>query len=284
MFRKGMVRVGYHSRPAFIIIGAQKSGTSSLHVYLSHHPNIKPATEKEIHFFDKDDAFNKGLSWYHSHFPLPYELNRNEITFEATPSYLYRLSVANRIYNYDPKIKLIALLRNPVDRAYSQWNMYRTLLKERPHFLFRVSRNSNAEVRQWVDKILADDSYPSFDEAVLEELDMVFAGDPNPEPSYIRRGLYYEHLKRFLNLFERDQLLVLDSALLKNKPSKVLNKIIRFLGVSPYAWNSDKLSVTYNKRTYQQNMSESTRTTLREFYEPYNKNLYELLGIDFDWK
>jgi len=283
ILRGGAIHIGYCSQPAFLIIGAQKSGTSALSSYLLKHPNITRTYKKEIHFFDRDIAYARGLTWYHSHFPLPNEIGRRAITFEATPSYLYRYKSAHRIYKYDPNIKLIVLLRDPVDRAYSQWNMYRILLSENRQHLFQVTRDSDVPVRQWADKVLASDSFHDFCEAVREELDMILTGKPTPEPSYIRRGLYYEQLNHYLGHFDLKQILIIDSRLLKRKPVSVLDQVTQFLGLSSYNWSSQELPLIH-ARPYQQKMSEKTLTLLHEFYRPYNERLYELLGHDFGWE
>jgi len=277
------MRFGYHSRPDFLILGAQKSGTSALYSYLSKHPSITPASKKEIYFFNKDMVYSRGFAWYHGHFPLPHELGRHALTFEATPGYLYYSKVAQRIYEYDPRIKLIAVLRDPVDRAYSHWNMYRILLKERVHVLTRYSRDADEPFRRWLSEILARDAFHEFDLAVREELDMILAGDPNPEPSYIRRGLYYEQLRRYLDRFHRDQLLVIDSRSLKHDTSSALDEVIQFLDLPRHDWKREKLPQTH-VRPYQQEMTDETRSLLREFFRPHNQELYDLLGRDLGWE
>ena len=132
--KKELARLGYYSRPAFIIIGAQKSGTSALHSMLRQHPQIMVPGEKELHFFDDGLIRYGDFSTYHSSFPLPFQLSPNKITGEASPSYLYHPDCPKRIYNYSPGMLLVAVLREPVSRAYSGWNMYKKLpLRFRPN-------------------------------------------------------------------------------------------------------------------------------------------------------
>lgn len=102
--------------PDFIIIGAQKCGTTSLFNYLSKHPDVSLPEEKEIHFFDK--FYNKGINWYKKNF-----LNDGMLTGEATPYYIYHPHVTVRISSCCPNAKLIVMLRNPIDRAYSNFSM-----------------------------------------------------------------------------------------------------------------------------------------------------------------
>jgi len=275
--------MGYHSRPSFLIVGVQKGGTSALHGYLSSHPCILPASKKEIHFFDKDLAYHRGLTWYHSHFPLPHHLRQGAITFETTPVYLYRSKCARRIWEYDPGIKLIVLLRNPVDRAYSHWNMLRNMLRFKPEFLFQRTRDSDGPVRQWADRMLARDSFPPFEEAIREELDIIEADDPAPEPSYVRRGLYCEQLMTYLRCFDRDQLMVVDSRSLKQDRLETLASIARFLQLPSHDWQSEDLTLR-NVNAYQEPMSVEARAFLRDFYRTHNENLYHLLGRDLGWE
>jgi hypothetical protein len=125
--RRTLVRLGFFTRPSFLVIGGVKCGTTALHRYLCDHPKIVPAWDKEIHFFDQNVSYiERGPNWYHAKFPPPFRLGVGRQTFEATPSYLYQFPrCAERIYNYDPRLKLIVLLRAPVERAYSHWKMLR---------------------------------------------------------------------------------------------------------------------------------------------------------------
>lgn len=102
--------------PNFLIIGAGKSGTTSLFNYLLQHPRIKPPRKKEIHYFDVN--YNKGLQWYKAYFPI---ISPNKITFEATSNYLETKQAPKIIHDLLPNVKLILVLRNPTDRAYSHY-------------------------------------------------------------------------------------------------------------------------------------------------------------------
>ena len=113
--------------PDFIVIGCQKCATTSLYDYLIQHPNISSATEKEIHFFDSN--YNVGITWYRSFFPTVFskqfsKLRKEKfVTGEASPMYIFNPIVSKRILSILPNVKLIAILRNPIDRAYSHYNM-----------------------------------------------------------------------------------------------------------------------------------------------------------------
>src|SRR6266513_4498412 len=99
----------------FILAGAQKSGTTALHYFLEKHPNITMGDQQEIHFFDDEATFAGAVDYerLHKHYP---PVAPSTIAGDCTPSYLYHQSAAERICNYNPKIKSLILLRNPVDR------------------------------------------------------------------------------------------------------------------------------------------------------------------------
>jgi hypothetical protein len=107
--------------PDFIIIGAQKSGTSSLHYYLDQHPDFCASSEKELHYFNRHVHFGKPLAEYEANF----RSFRKKKHFESTPAYIYHPGALDLIKKTYPEIKLIAVLRDPVKRSYSAWNHYR---------------------------------------------------------------------------------------------------------------------------------------------------------------
>src|SRR6266700_2176906 len=118
----------------FILAGAQKCGTTALHYFLQKHPRITMGDQQEMHFFDDDDLFSVPVNYelLHRHFPrlarstlLRYATARRAIAGDCTPSYLYWKPTAERIWSYNPQIKLLVLLRNPVERAFAHWNMQR---------------------------------------------------------------------------------------------------------------------------------------------------------------
>ncbi len=114
------------SQPDFLIIGSQRSGTTSLHAYLKQHPQIIPAIKKEIYFFDggldpDEDTYSKGESWYRAHFPKLKSIRKDQQVFEATPLNIFNPLAPQRIAQSIPKVKLIAILRNPTERAISHY-------------------------------------------------------------------------------------------------------------------------------------------------------------------
>ncbi len=253
-FSVGMV--GYVSAPAFLIIGAQKAGTTALFAYLDAHPQIVKGAAKEMHFFD--NHFDRGTGWYHARFPLPAALHPDKITYEATPKYLYDPNVPARIHDYNPSIKLIALLRNPIDRAFSAWN-----------------------VPGW-NKF----GYESFDAMAREQVAYIAAhgtGYPGSRHvGFLHRGLYADQLKRYFELFPREQLLILESGELRRDPVGTMNRVTAFIGLKSHDWSQEEYHPA-NKGIYTAPMTDETRALLSAFFRPHNERLYAMLGVDYDW-
>ena len=278
-------RTAWHARPDFLIIGAHKSGTSALHRYLATHPEIAPALEKELFYFspesyhswpeypgyeryrhfaraDSDPAIREeALRWYHSQFrvPLPW---RRRLHFEATPCYLFYPKAAQRIYEYRPDMKLIVLLRDPVERAYSAWNMYH-----------RFENGSYPYSLLWDPR--------SFDDALRDELKLLDVEPETLRTDYLRRGIYHEQLIRYFRLFPREQILIIEQRELLQRQRQTLDEVCRFLGVGPFPSRADRPRVFVGE--YSSGMSEWARDLLADFYAPQNQILFNLIGRRFDW-
>jgi Sulfotransferase domain len=238
--------------PGFIIIGAQKGGTTSLYHYLTAHPDVGEALKKEVHYFDYH--YGEGPDWYLAHFPLGGEA---ALTGEASPSYLFHPEAPRRARQMVPQVKLIALLRNPVDRAYSQHQMNVTVGIE------------------WL----------TFEEAMAQEAERLQrAGHDVPNGSwrrysYVGRGLYAEQLQRWLTCFPCEQLLVLKSEDFFQRPEESYERALAFLGLRPW-----RLPHYQNHRPGAYDaMRPETRVRLSKYFAPHNQRLYELLGQDFGW-
>jgi hypothetical protein len=240
--------------PDFIIIGAQKGGTTSLNRYLRVHPDIGMSITGEVNFFSW--RYSEGLAWYLAHFPL-----RGEVTVVgvSSPSYLLHPKVPERVRDALPHVKLIALLRNPVDRAYSHYQM---------------------SFRKGIEPL-------SFEEAIAAEPDRLRDSSDwsdlqwrkSSYVSYLSRGVYADQLQRWLSFFQREQLLVLKSETLFGQPDESLRRTFAFLGLQPQLQRRYEVS---NSGVYEP-MRPGTRERLTEYFAPHNRRLYELLGEDFDW-
>lgn len=236
----------------FVIGGTQKGGTSALDAFLRQHPQIcMPADLKEVHFFDREEMFrgNKpDYEKYHAHFRCE---PAHRVIGEASPIYMYWNTAPYRIWNYNPAMKWILILRNPVDRAYSAWTM---------------ERNRGAES-------------VSFEDAISKEAERCREALPLQHRvfSYIDRGFYAAQVRRLFNVFGRDNCLVLLNEDLQREHDRTLRDVFTFLGVEQ--------SVRPNmERVFEQNYEASLDPILRSrlvetFYFDV-KELERLLGRD----
>jgi hypothetical protein len=268
--------------PDFIIAGAQKCGTTALWYYLSLHPEIVPAKTKEIHFFCYENNFKtRGFEWYHRMFPSPPCL-KGRITFEASPNYLVFPEAMRRIKAYDPRIKIILILRNPTERAFSAWNHFRTYNRDQIKGLGHVEgydRNS-------VDGLLnlnRNGSYVSFEKAVEIEMAAIETNDIlSPEPGFLRKGLYAEQIRNLFRFFPREQVLILETSELLLSPKEILDRVIEFLGLLPIEWPATIENLIHTGQ-YDSTMSDASREILDDFFREPNKRLTKLLNRNFPW-
>ena len=248
--------------PDFIVIGAQKAGSTSLYHYLTLHPQIYSASLKEILFFDYN--YSNGLGWYRTHFPLACRFNQQAITGEASPDYLYHPHAAERIASILPDIKLIVLLRNPVDRAISHywWEVkddFENLgIKE-------AFKNEEQRIGEEKEQVLRDKNYYSY---------------AHEHFSYLDRGKYADQLKVYFKYFEQNKILVLNSERFFKNTQEVYDRVVNFLGLNPYTLPSKKpQNVGQNKKETDPELREE----LKSFFNPYNQELYQMLSTDFGW-
>jgi hypothetical protein len=231
--------------PDFVIIGAQKGGTSFLYHLLTLHPLVEPAARKELHFFDNPELFDHGAEWYRRCFPrLGSKDGQRSITGEATPYYLFDPPVAKRMAEMVPKARLIALLRDPIDRAYS-------------HYQMQVKRGTEPR---------------TFEEAIEQE-----------QSSYMSRGIYVDQLLRWFEFFGKEQMLILKSEDFFERPVETLKVVLAFLDLPEWQPEASELQQRRHSGTYKQKMDPSTRQRLEAYFEPHNQRLYECLDVDFGW-
>ena len=254
--------------PDFIIIGAGQCGTTSLYNYLIQHPNIYPSSKKEINFFDYN--FDKCISWYKLHFQTKFQkffktqiCKKNFLTGEATPHYLFNPSVPKRVQKTLPKIKLIVILRNPVDRAYSHYSKDVTLGRQTLSFTEII----NHEEKLKETPIKNNNTENSNLYNIWNSL-------------YFGRGIYVDQLKNWLDVFPRDQFLILKTEDMNADLTKTLNKVFQFLNISKFQVKDIKRT---NVGKYEK-MDQSTRKILIKFYKQHNQQLYKNTRIDFDWE
>lgn len=259
--------------PDFVIVGAQKGGTTSLFRLLSQHPGIRPADRKELHYFSL--FYDRGLGWYRDCFPATRE---GEITGEGSPYYLFHPHAPERMAQTIPRARLIAMLRNPVDRAYSHWN----------HEVTTVSRmyKRTVEPLGFEDAVEAEEERLRGEEARMLE-DPKYASFNHQHYSYLSRGVYVDQLARFSRFFDAKQMLVLRSEDFFERTSETLGRIAKFLdlpvGLPEWEPESRSLENIVLKGEYERGMSLATRRRLEDYFEPHNQRLRKYLGQDFGW-
>ncbi len=257
LFRR--ITSGFRKLPEFLIIGAQKGGTSSLAYYLRQHPRLFLPKVKEVHYFDR--FFDRALSWYRRFFPFQFS---KSITGEATPYYLFHPQVPYRVKDSLPNVKLIVLLRDPLERAYSHYSMEKRRGTETLPFEEALEREKE-RTRGEMEKLLREEKYHS---SALQQY------------SYIARGRYHEQLERWFRHFSWEQFLILKSEDLFQDPKGELAKVYDLLGVDHIP--PEDLGVR-NSDSFGKLSDEIRREFLPYFREDQEK-LRLLLGNHFHWE
>lgn len=243
--------------PKFMIIGSMRCGTTSLYEYLTQHPMFIPAIKKEVKFFNFN--FESGKSWYQAHFPAIAD-HTNYLTGEASPDYLYYPYIAKKIAALFPKMKLILMLRNPVDRSISQYYHWLKVGAEyRP--LETVIESELNLIKQM--------AQPDFDGKIKGKRKI----------GCLLESVYIYFLEKWLAIFPREQLLILKSEDFYTNPPVIVNQVCKFIGLSDYQLTEYK---AYNAGSYTK-IDASTRQTLVDCFRPHNQRLEESLGINFGW-
>lgn len=247
----------FRKLPDFLIIGVAKGGTSSLYSYLSQHPDLELSREQEIHYFAS--FYNRGINYYRSFFPLK---SSTKMTGESSPYYFFHPQAPSRIKRDLPNARIILLLRDPVKRAYSNYNMVKSI--------------------DWV---------KSFDEAVSIEKDRILPHheriktDPNYKNqhhqtfSYITRGYYSEQLENWLKHYNREDILILKSEEFFQDPKNTLREVYAYLGIDE-KYPQDL--TPKNSRVYEQLPDTDYQRYKRLFTEDAEK-VRALLGDRFTW-
>ena len=254
----GLATANVRPLPDFLILGAQKAGTTALYAYLRWHPHVTGPSFKEVSFFDRHYAH--GERWYRAHLPLR---RRGAIVGEASPSYLFHPLAPERVARMLPNARLIALLRDPVERAFSHYQHEVALGREELSFEDAVEAEEQ-RMRGEVERMLREPSY--FSHAWWNY-------------TYVARGLYAEQLERWFAAFPREQILVLISEELLEQPADSYARTLEFLGARPHELSSFPRIFA---REYKE-MSPATRERLEREFEDPNRKLADLLGRELPW-
>ena len=250
---------GFGRRPIqkldFIVAGAQKSGTTALNYYLKRHPQIALPVKKEVHFFDNDELFAGGNVSYERLHEMFRPARSGTIAGENTPIYIYWRPALPRIRNYNSAMKFVVILRSPIERAFSQWNMQRSRGNEPFEFLQAVE----AEPRRIAD-------------AAPQQLRKF---------SYVDRGRYADQLERAFRLFPREQFLVIKYETFRAQQRETVEGVFRFLNLKPVRYRS----VEAHDIPYARQIREDERAAVREILKSDIGRIEVLLGWDCsDWR
>lgn len=260
--------------PDFLVIGGQRCGTSSLYKYLSAHPLIVPSLRKEVRYFNRHHA--KGEEWYRAHFAsrlhrqlLARRHGREPLTFEATPAYLFHPLAPVRAAEVVPDARLIAVLRNPVDRALSHY--HHSVRRGWEHLSFADA--------------LAAESDRLADHAARLATDPTFSSSDYLRFSYAARGFYDEQLARWLACFGRKNLLVLRSEDLFERPVDTMHQLLDFVGLP--RWVPARLanhSYGGAPRPVRDEMPAALRRELEDRFRASSQRLVALVGAQVSWE
>lgn len=261
----------FRALPDFLVIGAQRCGTSSLYKYLEAHPNVVASIRKEIEYFSTE--YDQGESWYRAHFPLRSRLwamsklsGVTPVCFEATPDYLLDPRAAPRAKEMLPDAKIVVLLRDPVERAFSHYHH---------------------NLRYNLEPLTFDEALDAEPERLSGELERIAADPfykalPLRRHSYVARGLYAGQLRPWLQAYG-DAVSIIPSAGLFEDTSGRLADLCRFVGVPPHAQREYRNYSYTSHPAPKAAMTDAARKRLAERFAEPNRELFELIGRDFGW-
>ncbi len=267
--------------PDFCVVGAEKSGTSSLFDWMARHPQIVPFRLKETHYW----AGSLGPRWstssllYRSFFPtvayrlLRRVLGRPFITGECSPDYLLLPYAARCLFRANPGMRIIVILRDPVERAWSSWRMWRWPPRSSFEEALQCERRL---LRRWSDlDVVSRDPIGSVLPTWLQDV---------TEACYLKRGLYLEQVQRYLDVFPREQILVLKAEDLFARPVPTLDRVFSFLRLTRTVdieqWDLEPVNTGKDEGE----MSAATRRELGRFFQEPNARLRAALGEEFTWE
>ena len=266
----GRLSSGVRVTPDFLVIGGQRCGTTSLFKTLRAHPAVlAPVLHKGVHYFDT--SYSRGMGWYRGHFPLEATARRIEgrtgvrpLAFESSPYYMFHPLAAERIARDLPGVKVLVLLRDPVERAYSAHAHELARGFETEDFATALELEES-RLSGEVERMLADPRYRSHS---------------HQHHAYVQRGRYVEHLDRLAGIFGRDRVHVVDSHRFFTEPEPVYDGVLTFLGLPHTGY---PLFERHNARP-RSPMPAELRVRLEEHFAPYDRRLADWLGAPVSWR
>ncbi|MFV0584160.1 MAG: sulfotransferase domain-containing protein [Parabacteroides gordonii] len=265
----------------FFIIGAQKSGTTTLFAYLYKHPDCIGTTGKESLLFTKANYKDPTATKIQASFAGKklFKSNRKLLFFEATPANVYLKECPERLWRHNPKARLIFLVREPISRAFSEYNMHCLLAQK------KITIREDPD-QEYLDCLKNPDKYP-FSWFIEEEFRKIketgsYLSSAFHYPDYIRRGLYSDQLERYYHYFSPEQILILEATELKKQKKETLYRIEDFLNISHFSWKEDEL-VNSNIGVYTQQIPVECKQALTLFFKSWNNKFFDMIGHRMDW-
>jgi len=257
--------------PDFLLVGAAKSGTTSLYHYLTQHPGIVPPSRKEVTYFHEPRNFQLGPAWYRAHFPRSTVMQRRSellgyraVTLDATP-WMNINSYAINASALVPDARLVMILRDPVERTYS-------------HYQAQLRKLPRENLSFW-DALQAEDERTAEDRRTNLR-DPQNVGRMLRRYGYVQKSKYIDHIEHWLRFFPRERLKILNFETLKTNPGGLCNELCRFIGLPEFELHD---AARKNTGPYSAPMDERSRDFLTELFRPYNRRLFEFLGEDWGW-
>jgi hypothetical protein len=244
--------------PGMVIVGAMRAGTTSLFSLLARHPQVAAAFRKEVHYFDLH--FHRGPIWYRHQFRRPRSAARGcAIGVESSPYYMLDPRVPERMTALMPDAKLVLLLRDPVERAFSH---------------YRKNRRDGREPLTFADALAAEDErLAGEEERMLHE--PAYLSGLHQYYSYAARGRYAEQLMRWRQHFPAAQMLVVDAGRLFASPAEVLAEVLAFAGLEP--WVPRQFNAL-NTGQVRMPLDPHVASALAAMFAPHERRLAALVG------
>ncbi|MBE9538931.1 MAG: sulfotransferase domain-containing protein [Proteobacteria bacterium] len=312
IFDPGYKLLSSQPRPEFMLIGSAKCGTTSFSSYLPLHPQVKPCVPKEPNFWSwRSCTRDQYQQLFVNATPAISPGPTQQIGGEYSTSSLLHPLVPRRVRARLPDVKIIVLLRNPIDRAYSHFIMAQRNggepdcsfeeivereIEEIPELLAAHRRGFlDANFRTSAHRCHADGSLLNIASHRGDNACYSLSSEQDLfrfyVTSYVFRSIYYDQLRRWLELFPREQILILDSERLLQQREDVMREAVAFLGLQSYDFGVDSLQHTWGGGANKHNtpgdylpISASARTRLSDFFAPHNKKLFDLIGESYEWE
>ena len=254
--------------PECAVIGTGKGGTTALHYYLGQHPCIGSSAYDELGFFNEN--YHLGINWYKSLFPTVFykkkmeSKNKQCLFFDVTSTYMEEELTAKNVYEVNPNQKIIVILRNPVDRAYSHYH---------------VNVKEKSEKRSFEDAVFEEMNRIKSERITQNKNKNLRVFTPN-NIHYLKKGFYALQLKSWFKIFPREQILVLSTEEFQEDQNLIYKKIFDFLNIPNVKIKSTE---KMEKGNYIP-MKHDTRNLLLDYFRQCNHELFELINSEFDWK